>query len=502
MSNYQFDIPAHHKSIIKVIGVGGGGSNAVNHMYNQGIKGVEFIVCNTDLQALQSSPVPNKLQIGTNLTEGLGAGANPEVGRNAAIESKEEIRDMLSENTKMVFITAGMGGGTGTGAAPVIARVAKDLDILTVGIVTHPFKFEGYKKGTIAEEGILELKENCDTVLVILNDKLREIYGNLPVTKAFGEADNILTTAAKGIAEIITVSGYVNVDFEDVRTVMKDSGAAVMGSSTISGEERALKAAQQAIASPLLNNTDILGAKKILLSITSGENAELQMDELSDITDYIQQEAGEEAEVIFGHGVDPELEDSINVTVIATGFQSGNSEIKFKEKKKVIDLESSKQIRLFDEELMKEKKIDDNGTEEEQTTEKEKTGYHFEKPDKEIHPEEKPEKIFFRLEENETSSREMADNTAEMDHEKSILENKRNILLKQAKERSEKLSKVKNYSISDDEYKERWDVPAYLRKKVKLEDIPHSSEHEISRYNLNDENQILGNNKFLHDNVD
>ena len=502
MSNYQFEIPAHHKSIIKVIGVGGGGSNAVNHMFNQGIKGVEFIVCNTDLQALQSSPVTNKLQIGTHLTEGLGAGANPEVGMNAAIESKEEIRDLLSEGTKMVFITAGMGGGTGTGAAPVIARVAKDLDILTVGIVTHPFKFEGLKKSTIAEEGIIELKENCDTVLVILNDKLREIYGNLPVTKAFAEADNILTTAAKGIAEIITVSGYVNVDFEDVKTVMKDSGAAVMGSATVAGEERALKAAQQAIASPLLNNTDIHGAKKILLSITSGEDAELQMDELSDITDYIQQEAGEEAEVIFGHGIDPGLEDSINVTVIATGFQTGNYHAKVREKKRVIDLESNKQIRLFDEELLLDKKKEETPATE-PVEEEEKQRYQFEKPAREEKSEEpEPEKITFRLDGNRVQPEEPERQLSSQDEERIILEGKRNELLKQARERSEKLSKVKNYSISDDEYRERWDVPAYLRKKVKLEDIPHSSEHQISRFNLNDENQILGNNKFLHDNVD
>lgn len=485
----------------------------MNHMFNQGIRGVEFIVCNTDLQALQSSPVPNKLQIGTNLTEGLGAGANPEVGRNAAIESKEDIRDLLSDGTKMVFITAGMGGGTGTGAAPVIARVAKDLDILTVGIVTHPFKFEGLKKSSLAAEGIVELKENCDTVLVILNDKLREIYGNLPVTKAFAEADNILTTAAKGIAEIITVSGYVNVDFEDVKTVMKDSGAAVMGSATISGEERALKAAQQAIASPLLNNTDIHGAKKILLSITSGENAELQMDELSDITDYIQQEAGEEAEVIFGHGIDTELEDSINVTVIATGFKAGNYNAKAREKKKVIDLESSKQIRLFDEELLKEKKHDEylpdlDETPEPERQEVDNQRYHFEKPEKESkteweeEEEHKLERVTFRLDGNRMNHEMPSRHPQEIENEKSILEEKRNQLMRQARERSEKLSKVKNYSITDDEYRERWDVPAYLRKKVKLEDIPHSSEHEISRFNLNDDNQILGNNKFLHDNVD
>jgi len=503
MSTYQFDIPAHHKSIIKVIGIGGGGSNAVNHMFNQGIKGVEFIVCNTDLQALQSSPVPSKLQIGTHLTEGLGAGANPEVGKNAAIESKEEIRDILSENTKMVFITAGMGGGTGTGAAPVIARVAKDLDILTVGIVTHPFKFEGIKKGMIALEGINELKDNCDTVLVILNDKLREIYGNLPVTKAFAEADNILTTAAKGIAEIITVSGYVNVDFEDVKTVMKDSGAAVMGSSTISGDERALKAAQQAIASPLLNNTDIHGAKKILLSITSGDMAELQMDELSDITDFIQQEAGDEAEVIFGHGVDPDLEESINVTVIATGFQNNNSEIKFRDKKRIIDLESSKQIKLFDEKLMGEGKDEVSTSETEQKQEKEHSSYHFEKPEKEpAHEDEKPEEIVLRLDDNENIQKKAEKHVSEQADEESSLDEKRKILLKQAKERSEKLSKVKNYAIGEEEIKERWEVPAYLRKKVKLEDVPHSSDHEISRYNLNDDNQILGNNKFLHDNVD
>jgi cell division protein FtsZ len=231
MSNnsYSFELPKHHKSIIKVIGVGGGGSNAVNHMFSQGIKDVEFIICNTDSQALMTSSIPNKLQIGANLTQGLGAGANPEKGMNAALESKEDIREMLSEDTKMVFITAGMGGGTGTGAAPVIARVARELDILTVGIVTAPFGFEGRKKMLQADAGIRELKENCDTVLVILNDKLREIHGNLSIRDAFAQADNVLTTAAKGIAEIITVPGYVNVDFEDVKTVMRNSGSAVMG---------------------------------------------------------------------------------------------------------------------------------------------------------------------------------------------------------------------------------------------------------------------------------
>jgi cell division protein FtsZ len=326
--SYKFEIPktSNSRSIIKVIGVGGGGSNAVNHMYKQGIKDVEFIVCNTDNQALASSPVPNKLQIGANLTEGLGCGANPDVGKNAALESKEQIREML-QDTKMLFVTAGMGGGTGTGAAPVIAKIARDMDILTVGIVTAPFSFEGKKKMGQALTGLDALRQTCDTVLVILNDKLREIFGNLSIGQAFAQADNILTTAAKGIAEIITLAGYVNVDFQDVRTVMLNAGAAVMGSAETRGENRALKAAEGALASPLLDNRDIMGAQRILLSIISGAEAELQMDELTEITEYIQSQAGEDAEMIFGHGVDPDLGDRIRVIVIATGFVSESARI-------------------------------------------------------------------------------------------------------------------------------------------------------------------------------
>jgi len=272
-ATYKFDLPSrHNRSIIKVIGVGGGGSNAVNHMFRLGIKDVEFIVCNTDLQALNSSPVPTKLQIGTNLTEGLGCGANPEVGRAAAMESKEMIREALA-GTKMVFITAGMGGGTGTGAAPVIAKIAKEMDILTVGIVTMPFGFEGKKKHSQGNNGLDAMRASCDTVIAILNDKLRQMFGNLSISQAFGEADSVLTTAAKGIAEIITLAGYVNVDFQDVRTVMLNAGAAVMGSAETTGEGRALRAAEQALASPLLDNKDIMGAKRILLSIISGEEA-------------------------------------------------------------------------------------------------------------------------------------------------------------------------------------------------------------------------------------
>ncbi len=504
-NSYKFEIPKHHKSIIKVIGVGGGGSNAVNHMFNQGIKDVEFIVCNTDSQALKGSPVPNRLQIGVNLTEGLGAGANPEKGRNAALESKEEIREMLSNDTKMVFITAGMGGGTGTGAAPVIAKVARELDILTVGIVTAPFGFEGRKKMAQAEQGIKELKENCDTVLVILNDKLREIFGNLSISEAFAQADNVLTTASKGIAEIITVPGYVNVDFEDVKTVMKNSGAAVMGSAQTQGENRARKAAEAAISSPLLNNRDILGADKILLSIISGEEAELQMDELTEITEYIQEKSGDNAEVIFGHGVDPELGESIRVTVIATGFEHEKFDISKGSDKRVYDLESNKQIKLFDAEAETSK-----------LGEESKSGRIVSYNDSNTYSQSKPEKIeeveasktYFDLGEEYVIENITAQKIHQVEEQSSKddyfgLEQKRDKLQEQSQERINKLRGLhQNSGMSSDSFKEKLDVPAYLRKNVRLQDVPHSSEQNISKYNLNDDSQLLGNNKFLHDNVD
>ena len=315
----NFDLPANTSSIIKVIGVGGGGSNAVNYMYNQGIKGVDFIICNTDAQALDQSPVPIKVQLGKTLTEGRGAGAMPEVGRNAAIESLEDMRAILADSTTMVFITAGMGGGTGTGAAPVIAKLAKEMGILTVGIVTQPFVFEGRKRTQQADSGLQELKESVDTLLIIENDKLRSLYGNLKLNEAFGHADEVLCTAAKGIAEVITLAGTVNVDMNDVKTVMKDSGRAIMGSGKASGEGRAMKAVQDALESPLLNNADINGARFILLNIMFGTD-ELLMDEVSEITDYIQLQAGNTAEVIWGYGHDNTLGEEICITVIATGF--------------------------------------------------------------------------------------------------------------------------------------------------------------------------------------
>ncbi len=576
-ATYKFDLPSrHNRSIIKVIGVGGGGSNAVNHMFRLGIKDVEFIVCNTDLQALNSSPVPTKLQIGSNLTEGLGCGANPEVGRAAALESKEMIREALA-GTKMVFITAGMGGGTGTGAAPVIAKIAKEMDILTVGIVTMPFGFEGKKKHSQGNGGLDAMRQSCDTVIAILNDKLRQMFGNLSISQAFGEADSVLTTAAKGIAEIITLAGYVNVDFQDVRTVMLNAGAAVMGSAETAGEGRALRAAEQALASPLLDNKDIMGAKRILLSIISGEEAELQMDELSQITEYIQSQSGDECEVIFGHGVDAALGNSIRVTVIATGFAGDNKPSPRKREKKVLDLEKSQspvvevhdnsvnernhdvELKMADEmfyadpvkdepymdfeervvtrepEPQPEKKIETAPVlKQEEVIVPKKTE---EKPVY-VKPVEKP----FRKEETPLEERSYTlslfddqnmvtskidddDEDEDISHSKEdddefeigkelsadqvinddgLMEVRKTKarLEQQAKERRERLKQAKKAEMSKEEFNEKWTLPAYLRRGVKMESVPHSSERFISKYNLNDDNNLLGNNKFLHDNVD
>jgi cell division protein FtsZ len=537
MKDYRFDLPKNSKSIIKVIGVGGGGSNAVNHMYSLGIKDVEFVVVNTDAQALKSSPVPLRLQLGANLTEGLGAGANPEQGRNAALESEDEIRELLADNTKMVFITAGMGGGTGTGAAPVVARIAKELNILTVGIVTAPFTFEGKKKMNVAQQGIESLRENCDTVLVILNDKLREIYGNLAIRTAFSKADDILSTAARSIAEIITVHQDVNVDFEDVKTVMKDAGAAVMGSSTEEGEGRAIRAAGAAISSPLLNNVDIKGAEKILLSIMSGEEEELSMDELSEITEYIQEKAGDSAEVIFGQGIDPELGKAIRVTVIATGFEmdrlagssarpattttkqvtsafAPNMPRHFMveeplEEKTLINLNSGKSEKVK-EDMVEEgssftfsfpkafapKPIPASETPAEKIEAKKEEVKQLEAPEKIVHgliSESEEEKEETPKKKEELAAPALANDYYDQMKQKAI---------QRAHERFEKLKGNRNLNPTAEELKEKLAVPAYQRKNVVLNEPQHSSEPSISKYNLSDDNEILGNNRFLHDNVD
>ena len=319
----HFDLPKEKSSIIKVIGVGGGGSNAVNHMFSQDIEGVNFIICNTDAQALALSKVPNKVQLGPTLTQGLGAGANPDIGRQATEESLEEIRRILEVNTKMAFITAGMGGGTGTGGAPILAKICKDLGILTVGIVTTPFAYEGKKRLAQAEEGINTLKDYVDTLLVISNDKMRHQYGNLTMRAAFSKADNVLATAAKCITDVINTTGQINVYFADVCTVMRDGGVAILGSATADGENRAQKAIQDAINSPLLNDNDIRGAKWILININSAEGeTEFTMDEVDTIQNYLLSQAGEHTNVIMGLGYDNSLGDKIGITLIATGFEN------------------------------------------------------------------------------------------------------------------------------------------------------------------------------------
>ncbi len=321
----NFDLPVERSSIIKVIGIGGGGNNAVNHMFERGIRDVNFVVCNTDHQALERSPVPVKVQIGESITEGRGAGSKPEVGRQAAMENIDDVMKALSGNTKMVFVTTGMGGGTGTGAIPVIAKACREAGLLTIAVVTIPFKSEGKIRIRYAIDGITELKDHVDSLLVINNEKLREIYGDQGVSTAFAKADDVLTTAVKGIAEIITVAGYINVDFADVETVMKNSGVAIMGMGSASGEGRALAAIEKALASPLLNSNDITGAKSILINIASGTGAnELTMDELGEITDYIYETASDDALIIRGLSQDESLNDSISVTLIATGFPANS----------------------------------------------------------------------------------------------------------------------------------------------------------------------------------
>ena len=340
--NLAFDLPKNQSNVIKVIGVGGGGSNAVNHMYQKGITGVDFAICNTDAQALQNSPVATKIQLGASLTEGLGAGANPDIGEQAAMESIDDIKSMLSSRAKMVFITVGMGGGTGTGAAPIIAKIAKEMDLLTVGIVTIPFSFEGKMRNEQAQKGIEKLRQHIDSLVVINNNKLREVYGNLGFKAGFSKADEVLSTAASGIAEVITHHYTQNIDLKDAKTVLSNSGTAIMGSASATGQNRAQEAITKALDSPLLNDNKITGAKNVLLLIVSG-NVEITIDEIGEINDYIQSEAKSNVDIIMGVGDDPELGEAIAVTVIATGFNKEQQlEITSTEAKKIIhDLEDS-----------------------------------------------------------------------------------------------------------------------------------------------------------------
>jgi cell division protein FtsZ len=507
----NFDLPKNQSSDIKVLGVGGGGSNAVNYMFKQGIEGVDFIVCNTDSQALDCSPVPNKIQLGVSLTEGRGAGSIPAVGKNAAIEDLDHIREILEKNTKMLFITAGMGGGTGTGAAPVIAKACKDLNILTVGIVTIPFAFEGRKRRLQAEEGIKELKENVDALIVICNDRLRELYGNLSVTDAFSKADNVLTTAAKGIAEIITLTGGVNVDFADVRTVMSNSGVAIMGSGSAEGENRAIKAVEMALASPLLNDNNITGASNVLLNIVSGKE-EILMDEITEITDYIQDEAGSTADIIWGYGKDESLGNKITVTLVATGF-GDHSDLGFSmdikpAQKKIVSLDkplSSDSARKEEEHGMKviSKSTTQQGSMGQQPG-KEKIGktYHLDVGTS------TKEGVFVPnfINENTPNITPEVPPKEPMSNEGPARENDDFYSMKtKAMEREQRLRELSLKLKTPEGLLDLEKEPAYLRRNMPLNSVPASSESHVSRYTLFDgegKTQIKSNNSFLHDNVD
>ncbi len=533
----QFEMLKEKSSIIKVIGVGGGGGNAVNHMYKQGITGVDFIICNTDAQALELSPIPNKVQLGASLTEGMGAGSIPEVGKNSAIENIDDIKQMLGANTKMLFITAGMGGGTGTGASPIIAKAARELDILTVGIITTPFSFEGKRRKMQAEEGLEEFKKHVDSFLVISNDRLREIFGNLTLGSAFAQADNILTTAAKGIAEIITLPGYINVDFKDVRTVMKDSGVAIMGSCAAEGEGRALKAVEGALRSPLLKDNEIEGARYILLNITSGVT-EVTMDEVSIITDFIQQEAGLSADLIWGNCRDESLGEQISVTIIATGFQTKDEREREQSTKKVISMlvPDNKQLvkpvnEFINTPVVKQEEYSSELYIKGQKEETAQAGLFdlFAKADnndeqvirhsfeaEEVADEETsdmPEMTFKLTEETEMTFEVAVVEEIQPEPEPQPIvgadDHKTDESIEdQLRKSRERIMRLKDLSMKlrNGGIQELENVPAYKRKEIALQQTPASSESQVSKFSLltDDEGktEIRNNNSFLHDNVD
>ncbi len=457
--------PENRSSIIKVVGVGGGGGNAVTYMYQQGIHNVNFMICNTDAQALEKSPVPVKIQLGKHKTEGLGAGNKPEVGREAALDSLDEIREVLDTGTKMVFVTAGMGGGTGTGAAPVIARIAKELGILTVAIVTIPFRFEGEQRFKQALEGIKELKDHVDSLLIINNEKLREMYGNLKIRDAFSKADNVLTMAAKGIAELITLPGDVNVDFADVSTIMTGGGITVMGSATATGENRAREAVEAALNSPLLNNNDITGARRILLNITSGtgEN-EVTMDELIEITDYVTRSA-KNASMIWGTGNDENLGDAVCVTVVATDFPTNcfpELGIVNKPKREEVQLPDNGSVKTMVE-------ISTNKSEEVQSAGATK----------------------FEIREKPTSTQSKIEWSISTETTIEPLE------------RPHSVPSIIDENLNIEELE---NTPAYIRKKIKIDNQTPGAEKEVSKYTLgSDENNTIrlrDNNSYLYDVVD
>jgi cell division protein FtsZ len=458
----KFSFSENAAAAIKVIGVGGGGGNALNHMFKQGIRDVDFVICNTDAQALEASPVPTKVQLGSALTEGRGAGNRPEVGKQAALENLEDVKNALSNNTKMVFVTAGMGGGTGTGGAPVIAEACSALGFLTVGIVTIPFRNEGKRRIKQAIDGIAELENHVDALLVINNERIREMYGDFGISEAFSKADNVLATAAKGIAEIITVPGYINVDFADVETVMRKSGLALMGTGVANGKDRATEAVEQALNSPLLNNNDIRGAKNILLNITSGTQ-EVTMDEVGKITDYLQNRAGFEADLIWGNGKDENLGDEISVTLIATGF--GKSSIA---------------------EITGERKM-----------EKET---HQLKVDASVKEKNEPSEVVSGKESSKTDQKTFSFSGSEENTEDEL---EFEVLYpKTIKERKNSADNTKMdfSSASEEDLDELENIPAYKRRQLRMNDPKYKK--KFSSYSVNSENKLTDKNSYLHGQVD
>jgi len=524
----EFDLPKSSNSPIKVIGVGGGGSNAVNTMFEQGIKDVDFIVCNTDAQALNVSPVPLRVQLGSTLTAGQGAGSIPDVGMNAAIENLYELIEMLGSDTRMVFITAGMGGGTGTGAGPVIAAACKELDILTVGIVTVPFKFEGRKRADQAKEGLANMRESVDTLLVIRNDKLRELYGNQSISEAFRNADQVLCTAAKGIAEVITRTGQINVDMNDVKTVMKNAGNAIMGSGSASGEGRAYKAVTTALESPLLNDNDITGANQVLLNITVG-SAEILMDEIMEITDHIQEAAGQSAEVIWGYATDESLSEDVCVTVIATGFEAHEIIIDSEPSAPKITYlpfgdDSNEVVDAVDRAVPINSVKNKEEAEEKKDVEEEVEPFlvtentNTQEPQTELFTEEAIEEDDIKIHNlDDAPLEESPNNTFNLESDKQEEEVNEINKVQSREAFLERQSQVKR-TLNDVKMKLRLpgrisdleNEPAFKRRNVTLDDVAPSSESSVSRFSINediDEHgdrkiELRDDNPYLHDNVD
>jgi cell division protein FtsZ len=499
-NNMFFDIQPEDESLIKVIGVGGGGNNAVNFMYKQGIEGVNFIICNTDQQSLANSEVPNKIQLGPSLTGGRGAGAKPEVGKEATIESEEEIRKAIGHNTQMVFVTAGMGGGTGTGGAPIVAKIAKDMGILTVGIVTVPFSFEGKSKRDKANAGLAELSQHVDSLIVISNNKLREIYGNLSLTAAFSHADNILTTAARGISEIITKPGLVNVDFEDVKTVMMNSGVAIMGVGVAEGEGRATKAIDAALASPLLDENDIYGSRGILLYISSGAK-EVTMDEVSQITDYVQQAANNDTEIIWGVCHDDSLEDEVSVTLIATGFKNNETRPAPAKEKVVVTIDQLNQkVAEVTQPIVLAHKNDEVIKVELKTVEPTfEVEFKTDEPKVTISTE--PVFTIRHIENKETNNSQSVPASNPVNEKTNDRADVNKEFLKR---------RLGSNRFNDPKYiQEMEKTPSFERKNRKFDNIPHSSQSHLSRYTIVDnyENENgnsleLKKNSFLSDKPD